>query len=135
MKKLHIVGIVIIALVVMAIMSTIADSTTYTDFTEAAVYPEKTFQVVGVLSEGKEIEYNPDVNANLFTFYMVDKKGKEMKVFYPGSKPQDFERSDQIVITGHMSEEGFQASKLLLKCPSKYNNGEELKSYTATAET
>ena len=134
MKKLHIVGIALIALVVMVILSTITDSTTYTDFTEASKFPGKTFQVVGTLSEDKEIAYNPDENTNLFTFYMTDKLGIEQKVFYPGTKPQDFERSDQIVITGHMSEEGFQATKLLLKCPSKYNNGEELKSYTASAE-
>ncbi len=135
MKKLHLIGIALIALVIMVILSTITDSTTYTDFAEASDHPGKTFQVVGTLSEGKEISYDPDVNANLFTFYMIDKNGQEQKVYYPGTKPQDFERSDQIVITGRMTEEGFQASKLLLKCPSKYNNGEELKSYTATAET
>ena len=44
----------------------------------------------------------------------------ERKVIFLGSKPQDFERSEQIVLTGKMKGDEFLASKILMKCPSKY---------------
>ncbi|MFN5363918.1 MAG: cytochrome c maturation protein CcmE [Bacteroidota bacterium] len=40
------------------------------------------------------------------------------------AKPQDFERSESIVLTGEMSGDVFQASEMLLKCPSKYKDQE-----------
>ncbi|GIV43287.1 MAG: hypothetical protein KatS3mg035_0410 [Bacteroidia bacterium] len=33
-----------------------------------------------------------------------------------------FERSEQIVLTGKYSDDGFYADKILMKCPSKYND-------------
>ena len=44
---------------------------------------------------------------------------------YNGTKPNDFERSEQIVIIGKMKGEEFAASGILMKCPSKYANPEE----------
>jgi len=41
---------------------------------------------------------------------------------FNGAKPQDFERSEQIVLTGKMKGDEFLASKILMKCPSKYVN-------------
>lgn len=125
MKKSHIIGIIVIALAIAAILTTVADSSTYASFTEAQASPDSEFHVVGKLSKDKPLEYNPEVNVNLFAFYMVDNNGTERKVLFNGTKPQDFERSEQIVITGQCSDKEFKASKILMKCPSKYNNGSE----------
>jgi cytochrome c-type biogenesis protein CcmE len=40
------------------------------------------------------------------------------------SKPQDFERSEQIVLTGKMKGDEFVATDILMKCPSKYKDEE-----------
>lgn len=125
MKKIHIIGIVLIAISVGVILSTIADSSTYTDFGTAIENPGSEYQIVGVLNPEKEMSYNPEVSP-YFTFYLVDKNGRQEEVSFKGSKPQDFERSDQVVITGQYLEGKFVASKILMKCPSKYNNGQDL---------
>ncbi|ADY51421.1 hypothetical protein Pedsa_0849 [Pseudopedobacter saltans DSM 12145] len=119
MKRSSIIGIVIIAIAIGVIMSTYADSSTYGTFSDAQE-TQKELHVVGKLQLNKEMVYNPQVDANYFSFYMVDNKGKECKVVFSGSKPQDFERSEQIVLTGQMVGESFQANKILMKCPSKY---------------
>ncbi len=124
MKKIHIVFIVLIAVSIAAIMSTVADSSTYSNFSAAAKNPDTEYHVVGKLIKDKPLEYNPHVNANLFAFYMKDNEGTEFKVEFKGTKPQDFERSEQIVITGKANEGKFHADKILMKCPSKYNNGQ-----------
>ena len=125
MKKVHLAGILIIALAIAVIIGTIADSSTYATFSEAAQRPGVEVHVIGELNKERKFIYNPEENANLFAFYLVDKNGEERKVLFNGTKPQDFERSEQIVLSGKISDDVFIASKILMKCPSKYNNGKE----------
>ena len=123
MKKVHILGIILIAVAIGAIFTTLNNTSTYADFTEAAKDPGSEFHVVGKLNKEKEAVYEPKVDANLFTFYMIDNKGVESKVILHKNKPQDFERSEQIVLIGQMQGQAFEASDILMKCPSKYNDG------------
>lgn len=123
MKKSSIFGIVAIAVGIAMIISIYADSSTYASFGEAQ-FSEAELHVVGQLNKEKELVYNPVENANYFAFYMQDEEGEERKVVFKGSKPQDFERSEQIVLTGKMVGTEFHASKILMKCPSKYNEDE-----------
>ncbi len=119
MKKSSIIGIVVIAIAICVIISTYADSSTYGTFTDAKGTTSE-LHVVGQLNKEKQLFYNPQQDANYFAFYMKDNKGLECKVVFSGTKPQDFERSEQIVLTGKMIGNEFHASKILMKCPSKY---------------
>lgn len=123
MKKTYIAGIIIIALAIGAMVSSLSDSSTYADFYEAENNPDKEFHVVGKHSKDKEAIYDPEVNPDLFTFYMIDNNGVERKVLLNKSKPQDFERSEQIVLIGKSVNGDFHASDILMKCPSKYDDG------------
>ena len=124
MKKIHIIAIIIIAVALGVIVSTISNSSTYAPFSEAIQNPDATFHVVGKVNKEKSFEYNPEVDANLFGFYLVDNTGIEKKVVYNGAKPQDFERSEQIVVIGKIDGEEFHCNQILMKCPSKYNGSE-----------
>ena len=135
MKKTHILAIIVIALAIGAIMTTVSDSSTYSNFSEAIENPGKEYHVVGQLNKDAEMNYDPEVNANLFAFSMIDNNGDEQRVHFAGSKPQDFERSEQIVLVGKYEDDTFQASKILMKCPSKYNEGQESEMQEFTAET
>jgi len=123
MKKSSIAGMIIIAIAIGVIISTYADSSTYGSFSDAR-QTESELHVVGQLNKEKELFYNPTQDANYFSFYLKDNDGKECKVVFSGSKPQDFERSEQIVLTGKMIGNEFHASKILMKCPSKYTKDE-----------
>ena len=127
MKKIHIIGIVLIAVALGVIISTISNSSTYAPFSTAIANEGKTYHVVGTLNRDKEFIYNPEQNANLFGFYLIDNEGKEMKVLFNDSKPQDFEKSEQIVVIGKVAGDEFRVAKgdLLMKCPSKYNGNEQ----------
>lgn len=132
MKKSSIAGMIIIAIAISVIISTYADSSTYGSFSDARE-TESELHVVGQLNKQKELFYNPIQDANYFSFYLKDNDGKECKVVFSGSKPQDFERSEQIVLTGKMIGNEFHASKILMKCPSKYTKDEvEVTEVTAT---
>jgi|SRR5688572_10236656 cytochrome c-type biogenesis protein CcmE len=122
MKRTHIIAIIIIALAIGAMLGTLADSSTYASFKEVYENPDTEFHVVGQLSKSKELYYDPVTNVNHFSFYLIDNKGEERKVIFNGTKPQDFERSEQIVVTGKATGGDFAASKILMKCPSKYTD-------------
>jgi cytochrome c-type biogenesis protein CcmE len=129
MKKSHIIGIFIIAIAIMIIMTTAGDASTYVSFGEAIERAEDgnttKVHVVGRLKKDMQghivgMQYDPLVDPNYFSFTLVDTNRVEQQVVYFNPKPQDFERSEQVVITGNMQQNVFVADKILLKCPSKY---------------
>ena len=121
MKKTHIFLLVFVVAAIGVILSLFANTSTYTDFSAATDNPGKEFHIIGKLALDKPIVYDTKLDANKFTFFMTDQKGAEKLVTYKGAKPQDFEKSEQVVVIGKMENNEFIASSLLLKCPSKYN--------------
>ncbi len=129
MKKIHIILLVLMAVAIGIIISSFGESSSYESFAKAIDNPGKEYHVVGTLTKPDLMHYDPIQDANYFSFFMLDNDGKEQKVVFRGTKPQDFDRSEQIVLVGSMEGDQFQASKILTKCPSKYTEDEvEVKS-------
>jgi cytochrome c-type biogenesis protein CcmE len=122
MKKTHIAGIILIALAIGSMFALLGSSTTFANFIEAKEAGDEV-RVAGTLVKEKPLEYDPVKDPNRFSFYMLDRKGNECRVVLLDTKPQDFERSQEIVAIGEMKGETFVANSLLMKCPSKYNDG------------
>jgi len=127
MKKSYIFGIIVIAAAIMMIVSTAGDASSYVTFKDAhdmALDGNNTkIHVVGELkksSEGEIIGLNPSDDKLSFTFMMVDENGIEQEVFYNEPMPADFKRSEQVVVIGSFQKGTFVADKILMKCPSKY---------------
>lgn len=104
-------------------MSASADVSTYATF-ESATLSQSRVKIAGTLNKNKSMEYDPTVDADRFVFHMLDSEGVSNKVILQKPKPQDFERSEQIVLTGAMKEGVFVADEILVKCPSKYKEEE-----------
>lgn len=121
MRKSAIIGLITIAICVGFLISLNADTSSYSTFSEAAK-DQREFHVMGYWEKAKGMYYDAQKDANHFAFYMKDEKGLVNKVVYNGTKPQDFERSEKLVLIGKMKDNTFYASKILMKCPSKYNN-------------
>jgi cytochrome c-type biogenesis protein CcmE len=119
MKRSSILGLIVIAVAIAVIISLYSSTSTYGSFSDAKK-TESELHVVGKLDKQKALYYDAAKDANYFSFYVKDKKGEECKVVFTGTKPQDFERSEQIVLTGQMIGTDFHASEILMKCPSKY---------------
>lgn len=124
MKKVHIILLILVAVAIGIIVMMMGDYTTYANFIEANQKEGKSVNVVGYLVKDKPMTYDPQKDPNYFDFIMTDKEGNEGKVIYRGSKPQDFERSEQLVVKGTMEAGVFKCSEISMKCPSKYVNDE-----------
>lgn len=122
MKKIHIIILVVLAVVFGFILTLMGDYSSYESFPKAAERQGQEFHVAGTFIQEKGMEYNPQRDANVFSFYMLDREGNESKVICNTDKPQDFELADEIVVIGKMQGEVFYASNLLTKCPSKYTD-------------
>ena len=133
MKKVHIIGIVLIAVAIGILMSISNDVSTFTTFADATA-SGKVVKISGQLSKDKEMYYEPQKDPNYFSFYLKDSENAERKVVLLSARPQDIERSESIVLTGKMEGDTFMASDMLMKCPSKYKDEEiYIKSKEASA--
>ena len=129
MKKSHIFGIIIIAVAIMIIISTAGDASTYVNFGEAKELSEsgddQKIHVVGELkksADGKPIGLATSPDKLSFSFQMIDHNGLEQKVIFNEPMPADFLRSEQVVVVVAYRNDSFIASKILMKCPSKYQD-------------
>ncbi|HLG02422.1 MAG TPA: cytochrome c maturation protein CcmE [Bacteroidia bacterium] len=122
MKKSHLAAIVLVLVAMASMFSLLANSATDANFAEARASQDEV-KVSGTLVKSKPMEYDPIRDPNKFSFYMLDKNGTENKVILLDTKPQDFERTQEIVAIGSFQENDFVAKKILMKCPSKYNDG------------
>jgi cytochrome c-type biogenesis protein CcmE len=129
MKKSHIFVMAIIAVAAAIILSTTADASVYVGFGEArqraAEGNTTKVHVVGKLPRDAQkqpvgLEYDPMTDPNYFAFTLIDTNRVAQRVIYNNPKPQDFDASEQVVITGCMKGQVFMADNILLKCPSKY---------------
>jgi cytochrome c-type biogenesis protein CcmE len=130
MKKGHIIGLGIIAIAIVIIMTSIGDASSYESFSTAWEMKQngedKPIHVVGKLKkdasgEVSGIEIREDKTS--FTFLLVDNEGIEQKVFLNEPVPSDLKRTEQVVVIGsYRDKEIFVADKILMKCPSKYQD-------------
>lgn len=90
---------------------------------------DRVVQVAGAL-EPASSSYDGGEESLFFT--LVDPETKDtMRVRYKGLKPANFEEAVSIVAIGRFEDgrQQFEADKLLVKCPSKYQ-GAEVKEYS-----
>ena len=127
MKNSAALSVVFIGIVLIIIVTTYGDASTYVSFIEAKEFYSKgnmsKIHVVGKLNRDAEdnimgIDKSSDMLS--FTFEMVDEKGLKENVFYGEPMPPDFLMSEQIVVIGSYNNNKFIADEILLKCPSKY---------------
>jgi cytochrome c-type biogenesis protein CcmE len=127
MKPKYIIALVIIAVAVGIIVLTAGDASTYVNFGEAqkmaAEGSTTPIHVVGQLKKdeaGHIVGLENSIDKLSFSFVLIDDNLKEQKVYYNEPMPPDFLRSEKVVVIGGYQGDQFIAKKILLKCPSKY---------------
>lgn len=126
MKNSQIAIIIAIAVLIGYTLVRLGNSSTYSSFDQAAAKLGEKTTVIGYLNLEKQMDFNPKTVQ--FSFTAKDKKGNESLVIYNQPKPQDFERSEEITMTGYATDSAFIATDILMKCPSKYNEQNEIDS-------
>lgn len=124
MKNTHVVLVLVMAMVLGIIVFNFVDTTSQESFATAAANPGTTYKIKGTVDKAKGVHYDPQVDANLCIFYVTDTEGNTQKVYYRNSddpRPQGLEQSEDVDLYGEYVDGEFHSSKVMLKCPSKYD--------------
>ncbi|MBC8077741.1 MAG: cytochrome c maturation protein CcmE [Chloroflexales bacterium] len=118
LKPLHIAGIGIILIAVVFGVFGLKDA--FRPYTTSVVEAESTgrsVQLAGFL--GSKGEYDVEKR---WTFMLQDENGEMVKVVSNETRPPNFEQAISVVAIGRFDkdQDAFMADKLLVKCPSKY---------------
>ena len=124
MKKTQIVLLLVIAIMIGALLVTLEDASVYATFEIADRQKPETVTEVAKVDLASPINFDP--KTTLLTFNAIDKDGDSRSIVYNQPKPSDFERSEEITLTGHSTDLNFVATEILMKCPSKYTDDNEL---------
>ncbi len=111
-----IIGLILLVTAILALSDDLFSP--YVSFAYAEKHPGKYVQIIGKRAKDSEVIHN----ASGFTFTLTDENGSRITAFHNGVKPQNFEHTEQVVVLGKYSSEKslFEADKVLVKCPSKY---------------
>jgi len=123
MKKTHIVAIVMIIVAAVILITASGDVSTYATLGSAKLSGDRV-KIAGVFAKDRPMVYDPVKNTNWFSFYLTDTDNLTEKVILLKAKPTDFERSEQVILTGSYQDGTFVADEVLTKCPSKYKDEE-----------
>jgi len=83
---------------------------------EPQAWHGKPLQVHGYVVKGSigrkrdALEYQFDIQRN----------GKTLRAYYTGVVPDTFKDDSEVVLTGQLTDQGFVATDMTAKCPSKY---------------
>ncbi len=128
-KSFYILGILL--LLAFAGFSASAFKETLTPYVpyETALKGDRVVQVAGALAKDSS-SYEAAEESLYFTLQEPETK-ELLRVRYKGLKPANFEDAISIVAIGRYDRtaKNFEADKLLVKCPSKYQ-GAEVKTYS-----
>jgi cytochrome c-type biogenesis protein CcmE len=120
MKTANIIVIITIAILLAALMVNFAGEVSeYTSF-EKAKNSNKEVHVVAKWVQKEKAQYDPQ--KDIFEFFLQDSTNNIARVHYPDPMPPNFENADKVVVCGKYENGVFKANKILMKCPSKYND-------------
>ena len=117
MNRKILLGVLLLAFVGYAGWSFADSVTPYVGIAEARKSTGNV-QVKGLLAQEAPA---PRMEGEDFVFTLQDEEtGETMLVHYHGTKPDQFDQAHHIVAIGKFKDGAFAADKLLIKCPSKY---------------
>jgi len=117
-RRILIGGALLIAFGVVAFLNFGSTITPYVSFAEARA-SDRAVQVAGFPDHAGT---SFDMENGLFHFTMTNEEGETMAVNYEGAEPGNFSQAQSVVVIGRYEEGVFNASQILVKCPSKYES-------------
>lgn len=105
--------------------------TPYVSFAEARAATSAV--QVGGFPDHQRARFDPDTGR--FLFSMSNDEGEQLQVAYAGAKPGNFDQAEKVVVVGRLDGDVLEASQILVKCPSKYEDEASQKMMDANATT
>jgi cytochrome c-type biogenesis protein CcmE len=119
--KIGVTSFVLLVAFGILLYSTLGESMQYYKYVDEVMaapqeWQGKPLQVHGYVVKGSigrkrdALEYQFDIQRN----------GKTIRAYYTGIVPDTFKDDSEVVLTGQLTDHGFNATDMTAKCPSKY---------------
>lgn len=120
-KTVYVLGAVLIAgFGVLGVIELKDAQTPYvTTLSDARAAGDRPIQFMGDIV-ARSARYDDESHKLVFT--VKGRDGETMQIHYKGVKPANFENADKAVVRGRLRGNRIDATQVLLKCPSKYEN-------------
>lgn len=125
-KKVKIALLFVIPLLILGYL-------TIQGFKNSAAYYYTISEVLAMETESSKLRVKGDLVADSIDYiveipvvkFAITDGDKRLNVVYQDVLPDNFTHADEVIIEGTVtSNQEFEASKLMLQCPSKYEEGE-----------
>ena len=125
--KIGATSIVLLVAFGILLYATLGESMQYYKYVDEVMATPQTWQgkplqVHGYVVKGSigrkrdALEYQFDIQRN----------GKTLRAYYTGVVPDTFKDDSEVVLTGTLTDQGFMATDMTAKCPSKYDEAPAL---------
>lgn len=115
------IALAILYLIYTGVQSTAAYFLTVDElYAKGAAIENRTVRVSGQVDEATINFNNRDL---ILTFDVVSDSGQRMPVIFNGPKPDQMRQGAEAILEGKYDGQIFSAQTLLLKCPSRYEEG------------
>jgi cytochrome c-type biogenesis protein CcmE len=121
--KIGITGVVLATAFGVLLYSSLGESLQYYKYVdevmaEPATWHGKNLQVHGTvvrdsIGQGRD--------NTLSWRFDIQRNGKVLRAYYTGLVPDTFKADSEVVLTGTLQDDGFHATEMTAKCPSKYD--------------
>lgn len=123
MKAKYIIGtIVVLVFSAWAVSAFFKTTVQYVSFAEART-ATRTVQVAGEINQDN-VTYDENNRRLVFIIYEMDTSSHNtqdsLQIVYNGVVPGNFDQATSVLVRGKAGDGAFEADKLMVKCPSKY---------------
>lgn len=138
MKTPHIVALVVIVACMGVMLFSFSGAVAHhVSIEQAMSRPNETVQVPGSIVK-ESVKYDAAKGALTFDVAALDPAtknpipGQLMTIVYAQPKPENFDSAVSVEAIGRYRDGAFHADNLLVKCPSKYDDGKPMKAKLAS---
>jgi len=119
--KIGVTSIVLVAAFGMLLYSTLGESMQYYKYVDEVMAQPAAWEGKKLQVHGNVVPHSIGRKADTRDYvFDLQRNGKVLRAYYSGIVPDTFKADAEVVLTGHLTPNGFMATDMTAKCPSKY---------------
>lgn len=120
-QKIGITAVVLAVAFGALLYSSLAESLQQYKYVDEVLAAPKQWEGKRLQVHGFVVEHSIHRKASTLEHYFdIERNGKVMRAYFNFAPPDQFKDHAEVVMTGVLTEDGFKATDMTAKCPSKY---------------
>ena len=119
--KVTVTGVVLATALGVMLYTTLGESMQYYKYVDEVMAAPQTWQGKKMQVHGYVVTESIERKRDALEYkFDVQRNGQVIRAYYTGVVPDNFKDEAEVVLTGQLTPNGFMATEMTAKCPSKY---------------